>query len=148
METNIWICEIIFKYYIVWIWKCSLCFQSQIVHIIYFKVGHAESKDVLPVIAQILSSGWSSRPQGHLKCAYEEAGERLFIWDCSDRTRGNVLKLKNSKFRLGIRKDAQSFSSTFSSIWWRIAIGSYLKFLSWKYYCISMKLKVSGKSEN
>ncbi|XP_062478914.1 BTB/POZ domain-containing protein 19 isoform X2 [Pezoporus occidentalis] len=40
----------------------------------------------------------------YLKGAYRDAGEGLFIRDCSDRTRGNGLKLKQGKFRLDIRK--------------------------------------------
>ena len=51
------------------------------------------------------------RLQGHLRAvlrylkgAYRKDGEGLFIRACSDRTRGNGFKLKESKFRLDIRK--------------------------------------------
>ncbi|KAK4826475.1 hypothetical protein QYF61_009471 [Mycteria americana] len=40
----------------------------------------------------------------YLKGAYEKAGEGLFIRACSDRTRSNGFKLKDGRFRLGIRK--------------------------------------------
>ncbi|GAB0182247.1 hypothetical protein GRJ2_000690000 [Grus japonensis] len=40
----------------------------------------------------------------YLKGAYRKAGEGLFIREYSDRTRGNGLKLKEGRFRLGIRK--------------------------------------------
>ncbi|GAB0188358.1 hypothetical protein GRJ2_001301100 [Grus japonensis] len=40
----------------------------------------------------------------YLKGAYKKAAEGLFIRDCSDRTRGNGLKLKEGRFRLEIRK--------------------------------------------
>ena len=40
----------------------------------------------------------------YLKGAYKDAGEGLFIRDCSDRTKGNGLKLKQGKFRLDLRK--------------------------------------------
>ncbi|GAB0204472.1 hypothetical protein GRJ2_002912800 [Grus japonensis] len=40
----------------------------------------------------------------YLKEAYRKAGEGLFIRKCSDRTTGNGLKLKDSRFRLDIRK--------------------------------------------
>lgn len=40
----------------------------------------------------------------YLKGRYEKWGERLFIWpESSDRTRGNVFKLKEDEFRLNIR---------------------------------------------
>ncbi|GAB0186853.1 hypothetical protein GRJ2_001150600 [Grus japonensis] len=40
----------------------------------------------------------------YLKGAYRKAGEGLFIRECSDRTRGNGLKLKEGRFRLDISK--------------------------------------------
>ena len=40
----------------------------------------------------------------YLKGAYKKDGEGLFIRECSDRTRGNGFKLKEGRFRLGIRK--------------------------------------------
>uniref|UniRef100_A0A8B9J1E0 Reverse transcriptase domain-containing protein n=1 Tax=Amazona collaria TaxID=241587 RepID=A0A8B9J1E0_9PSIT len=40
----------------------------------------------------------------YLKGAYRDAGERLFIRDCSERTRGNGFKLKQGKFRWDMRK--------------------------------------------
>ncbi|GAB0180301.1 hypothetical protein GRJ2_000495400 [Grus japonensis] len=40
----------------------------------------------------------------YLKGTYRKAGEGLFIWECSDRTRGNEFKLKEGRFRLDIRK--------------------------------------------
>jgi len=51
------------------------------------------------------------RLQGHLtaafqylKRAYRKDGENLFTKACCDRTRGNGLKLKESRFRLDIQK--------------------------------------------
>ncbi|GAB0179237.1 hypothetical protein GRJ2_000389000 [Grus japonensis] len=40
----------------------------------------------------------------YLKGAYRKAGEGLFIRGCSDRTRGNGLKLKEGRFRLDVGK--------------------------------------------
>ncbi|GAB0204051.1 hypothetical protein GRJ2_002870700 [Grus japonensis] len=40
----------------------------------------------------------------YLKGAYRKDGEGLFTRACSDRTRGNALKLKEGRFRLDIRK--------------------------------------------
>ena len=40
----------------------------------------------------------------YLKGAYRDAGEGLFIKNCSDRRRGNGFKLKEGKFRLDIRR--------------------------------------------
>ncbi|KFP66116.1 hypothetical protein N322_04765, partial [Cariama cristata] len=40
----------------------------------------------------------------YLKGAYKKAGEGLFTRACSDRIRGNSLKLKEGRFRLDIRK--------------------------------------------
>ncbi|KAM9651881.1 uncharacterized protein ACIBXB_009680 [Morphnus guianensis] len=40
----------------------------------------------------------------YLKRAYKKAGEGLFTRACSDRTRGNVIKLKEGRFRLDVRK--------------------------------------------
>ena len=40
----------------------------------------------------------------YLKGAYRKAGEGLFTRACSDRARGNGFKLKEGRFRLGIRK--------------------------------------------
>ena len=40
----------------------------------------------------------------YLKEAYKKAEEGLFTSACSDRSRGNGFKLKESRFRLGIQK--------------------------------------------
>uniref|UniRef100_A0A8B9FJP9 Reverse transcriptase domain-containing protein n=1 Tax=Amazona collaria TaxID=241587 RepID=A0A8B9FJP9_9PSIT len=40
----------------------------------------------------------------YLKGAYRDAGEGLFMRDCSERIRGNGFKLKQGKFRLDLRK--------------------------------------------
>ncbi|GAB0205566.1 hypothetical protein GRJ2_003022200 [Grus japonensis] len=40
----------------------------------------------------------------YLKGAYRKAGEGLFIRACSDRTRGNGLKLKEGRFRVDNKK--------------------------------------------
>ena len=39
----------------------------------------------------------------YLKGAYKKDGDRLFSRGCCDRTRGNGFKLKEGRFRLGIR---------------------------------------------
>jgi len=40
----------------------------------------------------------------YLKRAYKKAGEELFTRACSNRTKGDGFKLKESRFRLDIRK--------------------------------------------
>jgi len=40
----------------------------------------------------------------HLQGAYKKDGEGLFTRVCSDRTKGNVFKLKEGRFKLDIRK--------------------------------------------
>ena len=50
----------------------------------------------------------------YLERAHKDAGEGLFIRDCSDRTRGNGFKLTQGKFRLDIRR---------KSLLWGIGMG-------------------------
>jgi len=40
----------------------------------------------------------------YLKGAFKKDGDRLFSGACSDRTRGNGFKLKEGRFRLGIKE--------------------------------------------
>jgi len=40
----------------------------------------------------------------YLKGSYRKEGDRLFSTVCGDRTRGNVFKFKEDRFRLDIRK--------------------------------------------
>jgi len=40
----------------------------------------------------------------YLKGTYRKDGERCFSRACSERTRGNGFKLKEGRFRLGIKK--------------------------------------------
>lgn len=47
---------------------------------------------------------WNNSFQ-YLKGAYREAGEGLFVQNSSDRARINGYKLREGKFRLGIRKE-------------------------------------------
>ena len=39
-----------------------------------------------------------------MKGVYKQKGDQLFTWSDSDRTSGNVFKLKEGKFRLDVRK--------------------------------------------
>ncbi|KFU91948.1 hypothetical protein M959_03533, partial [Chaetura pelagica] len=54
----------------------------------------------------------------YLKGSYRKAGEGLFKREGSDRTRGNGLKLKESRFRLCIRK--RFFTMTAARFWNRL----------------------------
>ncbi|GAB0204777.1 hypothetical protein GRJ2_002943300 [Grus japonensis] len=67
---------------------------------------------------------WGYHPLGvlaafqYLKGAYRKAGEGLFTRACSDRTRGDGLKLKEGRFRLHIRK--KSFTVRVVRYWNRL----------------------------
>ncbi|KFV89124.1 hypothetical protein N327_12798, partial [Fulmarus glacialis] len=72
-------------------------------------LGHLSYEERLRELG--LFSLEKKRLQGHLiaafqylKGAYKKAGEGHFTRACSDRTRGNGFKLKEGRFRLGIRK--------------------------------------------
>jgi len=40
----------------------------------------------------------------YFKGAYEQEGDRLFTQSDKDRTRGNIFRLKERRFRLGVRR--------------------------------------------
>jgi len=57
----------------------------------------------------------------YLKKAYKKAGEGLFTRACSYRARGNGFKLKESRFRIDIRKQSVRFLPTqtiYDSVVW------------------------------
>jgi len=55
----------------------------------------------------------------YLKGAYKKDGDRVFIRACSDRTRGDGFRLKEGRFRLGIRK--KFFAKRVVRPWHRLA---------------------------
>jgi len=54
----------------------------------------------------------------YLQRAYEKAGEGLFSRSCSNRTRGNGVKLKEGRFRLDTRK--KFFTVKVVKCWYRL----------------------------
>lgn len=53
----------------------------------------------------VVQCGGEKAPEdlkGTFQCI-KRAGERIFVRPCSNRTKGNGFKLKQSRFRLGIR---------------------------------------------
>jgi len=56
----------------------------------------------------------------YLKGRYRKGGDRLFSRVCGDRTRGNGFKLREGRFRLGIRK--KSFTVWVARIWNRLPV--------------------------
>ena len=72
-------------------------------------LGHLSYKDKLRELG--LFSLEKRRLQGHLivacqylKGAHRKAGEGLFVRKCGDKTRNNDFKVKDSRFRLDIKK--------------------------------------------
>lgn len=55
----------------------------------------------------------------YVKDAYNKDEEKFFTGACADRTRGNVFKIKEGRFRLGIQK--KFFHVRVVSLWHRLS---------------------------